>query len=500
MQVAFAEPGYAGVSCLVVPLADDGALGAQGKALDAACDGLITRARSWGKGLKRGQFRELLMPKGFDGELIVLMGLGDLGSLKPIDAEKLGGSLGDRLVALRVDKASVLMEGEAAAHALAIARGAALKAYRFDRYRSKRAHGGEDGDNGDNGSAAKLDELTIGCPEWADLRAAWPGEQAVVDAVHHARDLVSEPANELYPATFAEACRSLSELGVEVEILEQADLQRIGMRALLAVGQGSARESYVAVMHWKGGQEGEPPVALVGKGVCFDTGGISLKPAAGMEGMKWDMGGAGAVFGAMKALAGRKARANVIGLLGLVENMPSGTATRPGDVVTSLSGQTIEIINTDAEGRLVLADVLWYAKETYQPKAMVNLATLTGAIIVALGHERAGLFGSDAGLGDALLKAGDAVGEPLWQLPLDDAYKSHIKSAIADMKNTGRARQAGSIAAAVFLQRFVGDIPWAHIDIAGTAWADKGGAVWPKGATGFGVRLLDRWIAANHEQ
>ncbi|MGI9501683.1 MAG: leucyl aminopeptidase family protein, partial [Geminicoccaceae bacterium] len=260
------------------------------------------------------------------------------------------------------------------------------------------------------------------------------------------------------------------------------------------------QEPFVAVMQWKGGADGEAPVALVGKGVCFDTGGISLKPSGGMEEMKWDMGGAAAVFGAMKAIAGRKAKANVVGVLGLVENMPSGTAQRPGDVVAAMSGTTIEVINTDAEGRLVLADALHYTKERFQPKAMIDVATLTGAVIVALGHEQAGLFASDDALSDQLRAAGEAVGERVWRLPMDENYAKHIKSDIADIKNTGRAREAGATAGAVFLQRFVGDIPWAHLDIAGVAWSKRDLALAGKGATGFGVRLLDRFVADHFER
>jgi leucyl aminopeptidase len=299
---------------------------------------------------------------------------------------------------------------------------------------------------------------------------------------------------------FAEACVELgSAFDLEVEVLDPAAMQRLGMNTLLAVGQGSAHESRVAVLRWTGGAADEPPVALIGKGVCFDSGGLSIKPAGGMEEMKWDMAGAGAVFGAMKALAGRKARANVVGVLGLTENMPSGTAQRPGDVVTSMSGLTIEVVNTDAEGRLVLADVMHYAKERFKPKAMIDLATLTGAIIIALGHEQAGLFTPDDQLAERLQAAGAAVGERLWRMPLGDDYAKHIKSDIADIKNVGRERQAGATAGAVFLQRFAGDVPWAHIDMAGTAWTKEDRPLAPKGATGYGIRLLDRLIADHYE-
>jgi leucyl aminopeptidase len=316
---------------------------------------------------------------------------------------------------------------------------------------------------------------------------------ALADAVDATRDLVSEPANVLTPSAFAEACAGLTTYGLEVEILDRAELERRGFRTLLAVAQGSAQPPYVAVIRWHGADG--PPTALIGKGVCFDTGGISIKSAGGMEDMKHDMAGAAAVFGAMRALAVREAKANVVGVLGLVENMPSGTAVRPGDVITSLSGKTVEIINTDAEGRLVLADLLWHAQERFGPYAMIDLATLTGAVVVALGHERAGLFTNNDTLAAALDSAGNATGELLWRMPLGKAYGKHIRSEIADMKNVGRGREAGSIAGAVFLEEFTNGVPWAHLDIAGTAWTSRDLPLAGKGATAFGVRLLDRYIA-----
>jgi leucyl aminopeptidase len=324
----------------------------------------------------------------------------------------------------------------------------------------------------------------------------------VADAVCRARDLVSEPANVLTPKAFADACADLAAMGIEVEILDREALSGLGMRALLAVAQGSAQSPYVAVMRWRGSGSGggRPPLALVGKGVCFDSGGISIKPAQGMEDMKHDMAGAAAVYGAMLALAGRKARADVVGVVGLVENMPSGTAQRPGDVVRGMAGKTIEVVNTDAEGRLVLADLLHHTRERFNPCAMIDLATLTGAVVVALGHERAGLFATDEDLASRLTAAGEATGELLWRLPLDKAYEKHVKSTIADLKNVGRGREAGSIAGAVFLKEFVGDTPWAHLDIAGTAWTSRDLPLAGKGATGFGVRLLDRLVAEHHEE
>ena len=318
------------------------------------------------------------------------------------------------------------------------------------------------------------------------------------------RDLVSEPPNVLNPAEMADRCKKLTSLGLKVEVLGPKEMPRLGFGALLGVAQGSVNEPRMVVMQWNGarataqGGNGSKPLAFIGKGVTFDTGGISIKPAGGMEDMKWDMAGAGTVVGLMAALAGRKAKVDAVGLVGLVENMPSGTAQRPGDVVKSYSGQTIEVINTDAEGRLVLADVLWYCQEKFDPQFMVDLATLTGAMIVALGHEYAGMFSNDDALAQKLIAAGVATDEKVWRFPLDDAYDQLIRSDIADMKNIG-GRPAGSISAAQFIQRFVNKKPWAHLDIAGMAWSTKDAPCVPKGATAFGVRLLDRLVAENYE-
>jgi leucyl aminopeptidase len=338
--------------------------------------------------------------------------------------------------------------------------------------------------------------LMVADPEAARSRAApW---NAVASGVFLTRDLVSEPANVLTTTEFARRLEALREVGVEVEVLEEEELERQGMRLLLAVGQGSESPSKVVVMRWNGGGE-EPPFALVGKGVVFDTGGISMKPAGGMEDMTMDMGGAAVVAGVMRTLALRRARANVVGLVGLVENMPSGNATRPGDVVRSLKGDTVEIINTDAEGRLVLADVLWYAQERFQPTGIVDLATLTGAIIVALGHENAGVFSNDDALADALLAAARAEGEGAWRMPMGEAFDRKLKSRIADMMNVG-GRDGGSITAAQFIRRFVKDeTPWCHIDIAGVASTKSETALAPKGATGWGVMTLNRLIAERYE-
>jgi leucyl aminopeptidase len=372
--------------------------------------------------------------------------------------------------------------------AAALAYGARLASYRFDKYRTTLKAK-------DKPSVTALSVL-VDSP--APARKLFNSLDAVADGVFMTRDLVSEPANVLYPDSMAQQCKTLSKLGVKVEVLGEARMAKLGMGALLGVGQGSPRESRLVVMRWQGAGAKVKPVAFVGKGVTFDTGGISLKPGPGMEMMKWDMGGAGTVIGLMKALAGRKAKVNAIGVVGLVENMPDGLAQRPGDIVTSMSGQTIEILNTDAEGRLVLADALWYTQDRFKPQFMVNLATLTGAMIIALGHENAGLFSNNDKLAQQLHDAGQAMGEGVWRLPLSSAYDKKLNCAIADMKNIG-GRDAGSITAAQFMQRFVNKVPWAHLDIAGVAWSDKGKPTVPKGGTGWGVRLLDHLVAQHYE-
>jgi len=366
-----------------------------------------------------------------------------------------------------------------------IALGLAVRGYHFDTHKT-----------GDKPAPGKVCFM-VADPESVAKTAA--PMAAVAEGVFFTRDLTNEPANVLTTDDFAARLAAMQELGLDVEILEEPDLVRLGMRTLLAVGQGSDSPSKVVVMSWNGGKAGDAPFALVGKGVVFDTGGISIKPAAGMEEMTMDMGGAGVVAGVMRTLALRKARANVVGIVGLVENMPSGSATRPGDVVRSMKGDSVEIINTDAEGRLVLADVLWYAQDRFKPCAMIDLATLTGAILVALGHENAGLFSNDDALCAQFLRAAEAEGEGAWRMPLAKPYDALIKSQIADMKNVG-GRYAGSITAAQFLQRFVkDDVPWCHLDIAGVAHVKSETALAPAGATGWGVMALNRLIADNYE-
>jgi leucyl aminopeptidase len=368
-----------------------------------------------------------------------------------------------------------------------VALGLDLRVYDFTSYRTP-----------EKDAAAPNRAVTFLVADPAAATAAFAPVEAQVEGVYLTRDLVNEPANVLTTTAFAERLTALGALGVEVEVLEEPELERLGMRTLLAVGRGSASPSKVVVMQWKGGGDAAP-LALVGKGVVFDTGGISIKPAAGMEEMTMDMGGAGTVAGVMHTLARRKAEANVVGLVGIVENMPSGTAQRPGDVVRSMKGDTVEVINTDAEGRLVLADVLWYAQERFAPAAVIDLATLTGAIIIALGHENAGVFSNDDALAEAFLAAARAEGEGAWRMPIGPAYDKALKSRIADVANVG-GRPAGAVTAAQFLQRFIKDgTPWMHLDIAGTAYNSKDGDLAPKGATGWGVRALDRLVRDRHE-
>ncbi|MBM3515134.1 MAG: leucyl aminopeptidase, partial [Alphaproteobacteria bacterium] len=345
----------------------------------------------------------------------------------------------------------------------------------------------------------KLKALSVLCDPWEEARRVHQPLAALAAGVAFTRDLVTEPANVIYPEAFVDRCKELKSLGIEMDVLGEKEMKKLGMGALLGVGQGSMRESKLLVLKWDGASDKSlKPLALIGKGVCFDTGGISLKQPGGMWDMKWDMAGAGAVAGAMLTLAKRKAKANVIGFCGLVENMPDAKAQRPGDVVTSMSGQTIEVQNTDAEGRLVLCDVLTYAQQKYQPRAIVDLATLTGAIIQTLSEHYAGMFTNDDDLANRLFKAGQDTGERLWRLPMGEEYDKELKSLIADMKNIGGGR-AGSITAAQFLKRFIKDTPWAHLDIAGTVWNEKGTALAAPGATGFGVRLLNRFVQDNYE-
>jgi leucyl aminopeptidase len=439
---------------------------------------------------KSGSALEIVLPAGLKASRLVVVGVGKESEAK--DPIKLGGIAMGKVPTLAA-AATIFAELPSGAmkpdQAADLALGARLRAYAFERYKTKRKDGDE--------RPVKAN-VTIAVADAGATRKAWAAREAVSEGVLIARDLVNEPANVLFPEEFARRAAELKKLGVAVDVLDEKAMKKLGMNALLGVGQGSARESRLVVMRWNRGKRGSSPVAFIGKGVCFDTGGISIKPAQAMEDMKGDMAGAACVVGLMHALAARKARVNVIGAIGVVENMPGPDAQRPGDIVKSMSGQTIEVINTDAEGRLVLADVLWYVAKRFKPKFMVNLATLTGAIIVALGHEHAGLFANDDKLADRLLKAGQATGERLWRMPLAPEYDKLIDSKFADVKNTG-GRNAGAITAAQFLQRFVAKTPWAHLDIAGTGMGSPQTDINKGWASGFGVRLLDRLVAEHYE-
>jgi leucyl aminopeptidase len=459
--------------------------------LGEGAHGLLARAaaaeRFKGKALSS---LTLLAPDGAGYQRLIVVGVGPASERATLDFAKLGGTIAGRLGHGRgADVIAALPDAEISADEIAeMALGMRLRAYAFDQYKTKSKKPEE----------AEPFTVTLRVGDPSLVRKALKAREAVAAGVEIARDLVNEPPNVLYPEEFADRAARLEKLGVEIEILDEKQLKKIGMRALLAVGQGSRRESRVVVMRWNGAKSSVQPVAFIGKGVTFDTGGISIKPGGGMEDMKGDMAGAACVTGLMHALAARKAKVNAIGVIGLVENMPDGNAQRPGDIVTSLSGQTIEIINTDAEGRLVLGDVLWYTQDRYKPRFMVNLATLTGAILVALAQENAGLFSNNDELAERLFAAGKATGETVWRMPLGKAYDKMIDSKFADMKNTA-GRHGGSITAAQFLQRHVNDCPWAHLDIAGTAMGSPSSETNRSWGSGWGVRLLDRLVSEHYE-
>jgi leucyl aminopeptidase len=495
MKVSFATPALPASGTLVAFVGDDLALPKglrtlAGEGLEAT---VARAAAAEGYKGKAGATLTVLAPADLAADRLVVVGLGSAKDQSETNYVNLGGQVVGALGSGKV--ATVHLEGPEGwrvdgAAAADMALGLQLRSYRFDRYKTRKREGAD---------TDAPSTVTLALADAAAARRLVKARSAVADGVVIARDLVNEPPNVLYPEEFARRAEALAKLGVEVEVLDRKKLEKIGMRALLGVGQGSVRESRVVVMRWNGAPKSKAkPLAFVGKGVCFDTGGISIKPAQGMEDMKGDMAGAACVVGLMHALAARKAKVNAIGAIGLVENMPDGNAQRPGDIVTSLSGQTIEIINTDAEGRLVLADVLWYVQDRFKPAFMVDLATLTGAIIVALGQENAGLFSNDDELAERLAAAGKATGEGVWRLPLSAGYDKIIDSKFADVKNSG-GRHAGSITAAQFLKRFVNDTPWAHLDIAGTAMGSPSSDVNRSWSSGWGVRLLDRLVADHYE-
>ena len=489
LSIDFALPVLPADGALVLLLAEGEAPSELRLAVDAAGNGQLARAlAAEGFTGKAGGSVVVLAPGGHLSRVIAI-GVGSRDAADPLAIERAAASAVPHLK--REGRVHLAAEGFSAALAARAAAGVAGRAWRFDAYRTTEK---ED-------ERPKLEAATILTAEPDAAEAAWEVERAVLDGVLLARSLVSEPANVLDPPEFARRCEALDRLGLAVEVLHRKDMEKLGFGALLGVAQGSAKAPRTVVMRWRGAAEAdEAPLCLIGKGVTFDSGGLSIKPAGSMEDMKWDMAGAGAVAGAMAAIAGRRARANVVGILGLVENMLGDAAQRPGDVVRSASGRTIEVLNTDAEGRLVLADLLHYAQERFKPRAIVDLATLTGAIVVGLGHEYAGLFATDDALAEALAAAGRGTGEKLWRMPLDDAYDKALDSPIADMKNIGGGRAGGAITAAHFLKRFVAPgTPWAHLDIAGMAWKGEAAGAVPKGATAFGVRLLDAWVRG-HER
>ncbi|WP_068312338.1 leucyl aminopeptidase [Pseudovibrio hongkongensis] len=486
-EIALVAAGEQTAKTLVVLLSKDMDLSQLAGAMDKAqLEKAIATAKFKGK---KESFLHILAPAGSEYARVLLAGFGAAADMSSQDWVELGGAICGKLQSLKVEAAAVLGSTDDAV-SVALAEGALLRGYKFDAYKTKR-----DDEEGDDAAVS----LQIVCADKAAARALWQARKGVAEGVLLAREVVNLPPNDLGPVEFAQRAADLAKLGVEVEILDEEQMQKLGMQALLGVGQGSVRPSRLAIMKWAGGKAEDAPIAFVGKGVVFDSGGISIKPGAGMDEMKGDMGGAGAVIGLMHALAARKAPVHVVGILGLVENMPDGNAQRPGDIVTTMSGQTIEILNTDAEGRLVLADALWYTNERFKPKFIIDLATLTGACMIALGNHHAGLFSNDDELAAQIDKAGADTSEKVWRLPLGKEYDKMIDTPNADMRNTGGSRLAGATTAAQLLQRFIGETPWAHIDIAGTAMGSPKTAISQGWASGFGVRLLDKLVKDNFE-
>ena len=485
----------------VVTVGDKTELSTSAKALDKKSgEALVAAMKAVDfKGSKKTVKHFAALPKLADH--VFVLGTGVVKDNTAEDFEAMGSALVKALNGAKVKKAVVQIDpmkgadtAEAAAH---IAMGATLASYRFDKYRTTEK----------KDKKPSLTEITFVMKDATEAKKAFDPMQKIAEGVFFTRDLVTEPGNELYPDSFAKRVKKeLTPLGVKVQILNEAQMKKLGMNSLLSVGHGSEKESKLVIMKYEGTPKSakaddKQPVCFVGKGITFDTGGISLKPGAGMWDMKFDMGGAGAVVGAMKAIAGRKAKANVIAAIACAENMPSDRATRPGDVVKSMSGQTIEILNTDAEGRLVLADALTYMQKKHKPKLIIDLATLTGAMLVALGHEYAGVFSNDDDLATELVSAGKGSGDHVWHMPMTEVWDKQMDSDIADVKNISSSRYAGSATAAAFLSRFIEkDTTWAHLDIAGTAWRPENRPTTPKGATGFGVRLLDQFIRQTAEK
>ncbi len=491
MTISFSSlalPKTGSVLFLVPQGAKPSGLAAQ---MDKQLKGALTRAikvQSF-KG-EKGKDLTLLAPEGTTLKKVFILGIGKIADLTEADFETIGGKAAG--YASDGGALAICLEGElengvgGAEIAARVALGAQLGAYRFNKYKTK------------DKTKVSASKIVVATKLAARAKSQWSELSALSEGIMLARDFVNEPANILSPPEFARRARALTKLGVKVEVLSEAQMKKLGMGSLLGVGQGSAFPSQMVIMQWNGAAKTKQPLAFVGKGVCFDTGGISIKPAGGMEDMKGDMGGAAAVTGLMHSLAKRKAKVNVVGVIGLVENMPSSTAQRPGDIVTSMSGQTIEVLNTDAEGRLVLADALWYTQNRFSPKFMIDLATLTGAIMIALGQDYAGMFSNNDKLCDQLASVGKREGEQVWRMPMNSNFDKMIDTPNADMKNIG-GRYAGSSTAAQFLQRFVNNVPWVHLDIAGTAMGSPKSATSQSWASGYGVKLLDRLVKSHYE-
>jgi leucyl aminopeptidase len=469
----------------------DRTLSADTKMADAQLDGLLSRAAASSRFTgKAGQVLHVPGLAGSHWVQWILIGAGEESKLGSVEIEHAAAHAYRAAESAAAETLELRLSTFSSAHAARAAFGVQLAAYRFDRHKTKV----------DTEKQPSVTEVQIQVSDASQARAAFAESTALIDGVFLARDLTSEPPNVLFPREFAQRVLALGRNGLTIETLGEGKLRSLGMGALLGVGQGSARESQLVVMHWQGAGADSAPVAFVGKGVCFDSGGISIKAAENMDQMKWDMGGAAAVAGLLYTLALRKAPVNAVGILGLVENMPDGNAQRPGDIVKSMSGQTIEILNTDAEGRLVLADALWYCQQRFNPRAIIDVATLTGAAEVALGKLYAAVFCNQDELANALLTASAREDEPLWRMPLVGDYDEQLDSGVADLRNIGAGRPAGAITAALFLQHFIQDRPWAHLDIAGVAWKKPSrNPTIPEGATGFGVRLLDRLVREHYE-
>lgn len=496
LKITFVEKApKAGLTA--IGILEKGVLGKVAAVLDKSSKGALSQAiKATDFSGKPEKLMRLPTLHGSEGQLM-LVGLGDTKKHNAFSFEKIGARLFAGLNSLKEKKVVIDLSDIADSKALNahdaiayIASGAMLRSFKFDKYKTKR----------EKDEIPVLNELVFVSNDVKASQKKFAELAAIAEGNHLTRDVVTDTPNVIYPESMAKIAKNLNKIGVKVEVLGQKEMEKLGFGALLGVSQGSIREPQLIIMQWNGGAKTQKPIAVVGKGVTFDSGGINIKPSNGMEDMKYDMAGSGTVLGLMKSLALRKAKVNVVGVMGMVENMPSGSAQRPSDVVTSLSGQTIEVLNTDAEGRLVLADALWYTQSVFKPQYMIDLATLTGAVTVALGCEYAGLMGNNDKLCDMLIKAGDEVGEPMWRLPMGKMYDKDINSEIADVKNIGSGRGAGTITAAQFLERFVNKTPWAHLDIAGMAWEKADKPLTGKGATGYGVRLLNKFLQDNFEK